>query len=66
VVGGYDLPSDLPPGAAAAELLTFMGRDKKAQQDLTFVLDGPQGVEPVRGVAPADVLATLADMGART
>jgi 5-deoxy-5-amino-3-dehydroquinate synthase len=65
VVGGYDLPSDLPPGAEAAELLTFMGRDKKAQQDLTFVLDGPEGVRPVRGVAPAQVLATLADMGAR-
>jgi hypothetical protein len=42
-----------------------MGRDKKAQQDLTFVLDGPDGVTPVRGVAPADVVATLAGMGAR-
>jgi 5-deoxy-5-amino-3-dehydroquinate synthase len=65
VVGGYDLPADLPAGADATELVTFMGRDKKAQQDLTFVLDGPHGVEPVRGVAEADVLATLADMGAR-
>ena len=65
VVGSYDLPMDLPAGAVAAELVTFMGRDKKAQQDLTFVLDGPEGVEPVRGVAGADVLATLADMGAR-
>ena len=64
VVGGYDLPMDLPRGAVASELVTFMGRDKKAQQDLTFVLDGPRGVEPVRGVAYADVLATLADMGA--
>jgi 5-deoxy-5-amino-3-dehydroquinate synthase len=64
VIGAYDLPSDLPPGAPAQELLAFMGRDKKAQQDLTFVLDGPEGVTPVRGVAPADVLATLADMGA--
>jgi 5-deoxy-5-amino-3-dehydroquinate synthase len=66
VVGGYDLPSDLPEGARAAELVTFMGRDKKAQQDLTFVLDGPHGVEAVRGVARSDVLATLADMGARS
>jgi hypothetical protein len=49
----------------ATELITFMGRDKKAQQDLTFVLDGPEGVQPVRGVAAADVLATLADMGAQ-
>ena len=42
-----------------------MGRDKKAQQDLTFVLDGPDGVETVRGVAATDVVATLAAMGAR-
>ncbi|HEY6425779.1 MAG TPA: 3-dehydroquinate synthase family protein, partial [Acidimicrobiales bacterium] len=65
VIGSYDLPTDLPPGAGAEELLAFMGRDKKAQQDLTFVLDGPDGVEPVRGVARADVVATLADMGAQ-
>jgi 5-deoxy-5-amino-3-dehydroquinate synthase len=64
VVGSYDLPAELPAGAAAAELVAFMGRDKKAQQDLTFVLDGPRGVEPVRGVGATDVLATLADMGA--
>ena len=65
VIGSFDLPTDLPPGADAAELVEFMTRDKKAQQDLTFVLDGPNGVEPVRGVAPSDVLATLAAMGAR-
>lgn len=65
VVGSYDLPSELPQGAVAADLVTFMGRDKKAQQDLTFVLDGPRGVEAVRGVDPADVLATLAGMGAQ-
>jgi len=64
VVGSYDLPMELPAGAIASELVAFMGRDKKAQQDLTFVLDGPRGVEPVRGVAGTDVLATLADMGA--
>jgi 5-deoxy-5-amino-3-dehydroquinate synthase len=65
VVSGYDLPLELPAGADAAELVSFMTRDKKAQQDLTFVLDGPNGVEPVHGVDQADVLATLADMGAR-
>ena len=65
VIGSFDLPVELPPGADAEELVTFMGRDKKAQQDLTFVLDGPGGVEPVRGVAAADVVATLAAMGAR-
>ncbi len=51
VIASFDLPTDLPPAADAEELLTFMGRDKKAQQDLTFVLDGPHGVEAVRGVA---------------
>ena len=65
IVGSFDLPTDLPAGADAAELVAFMGRDKKAQQDLTFVLDGPNGVETVRGVAAADVVATLAVMGAR-
>jgi len=41
-----------------------MERDKKAHHDLTFVLDGANGVQPVRGVARAEVLATLAAMGA--
>ena len=63
VVGGLDLPYELPVGASAAELVAFMARDKKAHHDLTFVLDGPHGVEPVRDVAEADVLATLLDMG---
>jgi 5-deoxy-5-amino-3-dehydroquinate synthase len=63
VVGGFDLYSDLPAGASAAQLVEFMARDKKARHDLTFVLDGPRGVEPVHQVNEADVLATLADMG---
>ena len=64
VIGSFDLPTELPHGAGAAELVGFMARDKKAQQDLTFVLDGPNGVEPVKGVAAPDVVATLAAMGA--
>ena len=51
--GGRQLRPPHRPSRAAptpTELVTFMGRDKKAQQDLTFVLDGPEGVEPVRGV----------------
>jgi 5-deoxy-5-amino-3-dehydroquinate synthase len=65
VIGGsYELETALPAGLAAKDLVTLMGRDKKVLGDqLTFVLDGPQGVEVVAGV-PADLaLATLADMG---
>ena len=63
VVAGFDLYADLPVGASARELVEFMARDKKAHHDLTFVLDGPNGVEPVHHVDEADVLATLTDMG---
>ena len=62
VVGEFDLATGLPAGVDPERLLAFMGRDKKAQGDLTFVLDGPAGVEVVHGVDPADVVATLADM----
>jgi 5-deoxy-5-amino-3-dehydroquinate synthase len=64
VVAGFDLAGTLPGGLDPVELLAFIGRDKKAHGNLTFVLDGPDGVEVVRGVEPADVLATLADMTA--
>ena len=39
-----------------------MGRDKKALDGVTFVLDGPDGVEPVTGVDRADIDAALAAM----
>lgn len=66
VVGGeYGLPTTLPAGLDPAALLELMGRDKKALDGLTFVLDGPQGVDVVAGVEPAAVLATLHDYGAR-
>jgi 5-deoxy-5-amino-3-dehydroquinate synthase len=50
VVGGYGLPTTVPTGASLDELVTLMGRDKKATDGLTFVLDGPDGVELVSGV----------------
>ncbi|MBA3653198.1 MAG: 3-dehydroquinate synthase [Actinobacteria bacterium] len=60
VVAGYDLPVALPNAAEDAELLALMARDKKAVDGLTFVLDGPSGVELVAGVDPAVAEATLA------
>jgi 5-deoxy-5-amino-3-dehydroquinate synthase len=64
VVAAYDLPSRLPPGVDRAAVVETMGRDKKATGDgLTFVLDGPRGLEVVRGVPAAAVLETLAELG---
>jgi len=48
VVGGYDLPVSLPAGVDPNELVDLFARDKKAVGGLTFVLDGPRGVEPVK------------------
>jgi 5-deoxy-5-amino-3-dehydroquinate synthase len=62
VVGAFDLSPLLPAGLDADRLVSFMARDKKAHQDLTFILDGDRGVEVVRGVDRDDVVATLADM----
>jgi 5-deoxy-5-amino-3-dehydroquinate synthase len=50
VVAAYDLPDTIPSGLPTAELIELMGRDKKNVTGLTFVLDGPSGVEPVTGV----------------
>jgi 5-deoxy-5-amino-3-dehydroquinate synthase len=60
VVAGYDLPLEPPPGLDPEELLALMGRDKKVlDAGLTFVLDGPDGLEVVTGVDPVFVRSTL-------
>jgi 5-deoxy-5-amino-3-dehydroquinate synthase len=59
VVGGYDLPMQLPPGSDPEQLVALFSRDKKAVSGLTFVLDGPDGVEPVRVDDRAVLLAAL-------
>lgn len=66
IVEGFGLSHSLPAGTDHASLLAFMTRDKKATRGLTFVLDGPRGVEPVRGVDPEVVLSTLAEMDTRS
>jgi len=65
VVSSFDLSPLLPRDIDPEAVLSFMARDKKARHDLTFVLDGPEGVEVVRGVEVEDVVATLADMQQR-
>jgi 5-deoxy-5-amino-3-dehydroquinate synthase len=62
VLAAYDLDAALPPGSDPGQLVAVMQRDKKAIDGLTFVLDGPSGVEVVAGVDPlvaADVLDSL-------
>jgi len=38
----------------------FMARDKKALSGLTFVLDGPNGVETVTGVDTENIVEAIA------
>jgi 5-deoxy-5-amino-3-dehydroquinate synthase len=67
VVGGtYGLPTTIPPEVGDDELITLMGRDKKVLSGgLTFVLDGPDGVEVVPGVPEPAVRAALDAVRAR-
>jgi 5-deoxy-5-amino-3-dehydroquinate synthase len=60
VVAAYDLPTALPPGTDAGRLVELFARDKKKVGDgLTFVLDGPRGIEVVDGVGRTAVDAAL-------
>jgi 5-deoxy-5-amino-3-dehydroquinate synthase len=55
------LMTNPPPGLDADELVALMYRDKKALgTGLTFVLDGPAGVQVVPGVDEAPVRAVMA------
>nr|MBA3606655.1 3-dehydroquinate synthase [Acidimicrobiia bacterium] len=56
----YGLATTLSPGTDADRLVDLMRRDKKAIDGLTFVLDGPRGVEVVAAVPESAVRAALA------
>ncbi|MEM9466273.1 MAG: 3-dehydroquinate synthase family protein [Actinomycetota bacterium] len=56
VLAAYELPTKVPDQLTDDELIALFSRDKKAVDGVTFVLDGPAGVETVVGVDP-DVLA---------
>ena len=64
IVGGsYELDTALPSGVDPHRLIELMGRDKKVLSDgLTFVLDGPAGVEVVTGVSVDDANDALGAM----
>ena len=61
VVGGvYGLATELPAGLDVDTLMALMARDKKALDGLTFVLDGPGGIEVVPAIPADNVRAALA------
>lgn len=62
VVAGYGLDTTLPAGVDHDELIALMRRDKKATSGLSFVLDGPVGVELVTDVPEVAVRTALAGM----
>ena len=65
ILGELDLDSRLPEGLSATHLVDLMGRDKKADHDLTFILDGPAGIEVVKNLDPTQVRSSLEGMGAK-
>jgi 5-deoxy-5-amino-3-dehydroquinate synthase len=63
LVGALGLPVQAPSGLTAGDLLAIMKRDKKSGGGLTFVLDGPSGIERVDDPDPVAVNKALAAIG---
>ena len=59
IVESYGLPSVLPSSMSDKDLLLAMTRDKKAVDGFTFVLDGPNGLEIVKGIEEILIKETL-------
>ena len=59
IVESYGLPSVLPEKMSEEDLLFAMTRDKKAVDGFTFVLDGPNGLEIVKGIEETLIKETL-------
>ncbi|CAI8394685.1 MAG: 3-dehydroquinate synthase [Acidimicrobiales bacterium AG-410-I20] len=62
VVSQYGLSCTLPKGIEPNVIIEVMMRDKKAIDGLTFVLDGPSGVEVVGDIEPSVVKEILNHM----
>jgi len=63
LVEALGLPTRAPAGLRADDLLAIMARDKKSSGGLTFVLDGPNGIERVVDPDPGAVRKALAAVG---
>lgn len=61
----YGLRNPLPEGVIADRLIEDMGRDKKAVNSLTFVLDSADGLEVVSGIEEQHVRSALDALMAR-
>ena len=65
VTGAYGLSTALPRDCRAEDLMALMMADKKALHGLTFVLDGPNGVELVADVSKKAVTQAFSRMEVR-
>lgn len=55
----YGIDLVMPAGLDESRLIAAMGRDKKALESITFVLDSVNGLEVVPGVLEADIRTAL-------
>ncbi len=63
LIASLGLPVTAPPGLRADDLLPIMARDKKSDGSLTFVLQGPNGIERVDNPDLAAVRKAFAAVG---
>ena len=65
VHGVYGLRHALPNGITPDQLIIDMGRDKKAIDSITFVLDSATGLEVVSGISEIKIREALTDLMTR-
>jgi 3-dehydroquinate synthetase len=63
VMAPLGLPETAPPGIAVDDVVALMARDKKSAGALTFVLQGPNGIERVDDPERGAVVKALAAVG---
>ena len=61
----YGLRHALPNGITSDQLIIDMGRDKKAIDSITFVLDSATGLEVVSGISDTKIREALIDLMTR-